>query len=217
VKFEIRFVLSWSELLQWRSWQHVTTSCSKVQLHCRTTACQLATTRKRGCCSDKSACWPFRLCTLMSNTLTRSSFRQEHRITSVGNGPFVVVQEEEPRVGGVPPPQIKSWQERRFWPQGVPPFKPDFLNDHSISSPSPRLLRSVVSTALPLVVQSRAPGTCCLIAWRAIEEVLVLQRVLAPRLFLVFAIYVVLARTLKARISFFRSTILRNDAGQDAE
>ena len=59
-------------------------------------------------------------------------------------------------------------------------------------------------TASSPVVQSHAPGTCRLIAWRATEEVLVLQRVLTPRLFLGSVIYVILARTLTARIDFLR-------------
>lgn len=129
---------------------------------------------------------PFRLCTLMLNALTRSSFGQEHKVTSVGNGWVrVVVQKEESLISGVlPPPQNESWHEAVLSNPKVPPVNQTSSTTISSRSSSPRPSSSEIVTASYPFVQSRAPGTCRLFAWRAIEEVLVLQRVLAPRLFL---------------------------------
>lgn len=160
---------------------------------------------KLGRLSGKSASPPTRLCTLMPKPLTRSSFRQEHRIASVGNGSVgVVVQEEEPRVSGAPPAPRQLVPRHSVLIPRVPLLDQTSTTTISSRAHLRNALPATSRTASSSVAQSHAPGTCRSVAWRAIEEVLVLQRVLAPRLFLGSVIYFVLARTLTARIDFLR-------------
>lgn len=94
----------------------------------------------------KSVNPPCRLGTLMSNPLTRSSFRQEHKINSVGNGSVSdMVQEEKPHVGGAPEVRPRK-TEILAKTQGIHPrgsaVRPNLLNDDLISCSSPQCTAS---------------------------------------------------------------------------
>ncbi|UPX11743.1 uncharacterized protein EKO05_0002334 [Ascochyta rabiei] len=61
--------------------------------------------KAQACASKWRICLTSRLCTLMSVTSTRSSFRQVYEVAAAGNGWTVLLCKTKSVVDGVPPPQ----------------------------------------------------------------------------------------------------------------